>query len=457
MAFTQLSEKLNQIFRQLRGRGKLTERDVDEAMRQVRLALLEADVNFRVVKDFVVQVRERALGRDVLSSVTPAQQVVKIVQDELTSLLGGGRAGLSFSPRPPTVFMLVGLHGAGKTTTAVKLAGYLRSQGHSPLLIAADLRRPAAQDQLATQAGRHELSCWVGPTRVAVAGPDSPEVAEATLGVITSGLNVARKNSHDVVIMDTGGRLHIDEGLMDELKRARQAAGATEVLLVVDAMTGQDAVNVAETFNREIGIDGVILTKLDGDARGGAALSVRAVTGRPIKFASTGEKIEDFEAFHPDRLASRILGMGDIVTLVEKAESAFDAEKAMELQRKLVQDRFTLDDFLDQLRQVRKMGSLQELLGLLPGLGRMKELQSLEVGEADLRRVEAIILSMTRQERQDPSVIDGSRRRRIAAGSGTSTADINRLLKQYSETRKLMRRMAGAGKDPRGLGRLLRP
>jgi signal recognition particle subunit SRP54 len=308
-----------------------------------------------------------------------------------------------------------------------------------------------------TLAGQHGLPAWAGPPGRAPVEPDSPEAVDATLEVVTTGLAEARKNGRDVAIMDTGGRLHIDEELMNELKGVRKAAAPTEILLVVDAMTGQDAVNVAETFKREIGIDGVILTKLDGDARGGAALSVRAVTGSPIKFASTGEKIGDFEPFHPDRMASRILGMGDIVTLVEKAEAAFDAEKALELQRRLVQDQFTLDDFLDQLRQVRKMGSFQELLGFLPGMGKMKELRNLEVNEADLRRVEAIILSMTRQERQDPSIIDGSRRRRIAAGSGTSTADINRLLRRYAETRKLVKRIAGMGKDPRNLGRFFRP
>jgi signal recognition particle subunit SRP54 len=454
VSFSQLTDKLNQVFRHLRGRGKLTERDVDEAMRQIRLALLEADVNYKVVKEFTASVREKAVGREVLDSVTPAQQVVKIVHEELTALMGRARAGLTFSPRPPSVVMLVGLHGAGKTTAAVKLAHHLRSQGHRPLLVAADLRRPAAQDQLATLGRESGLQVWAGAPRKAPVDPDGPQVTAATLEVVASGLTEARRSGCDVVILDTGGRLHVDETLMEELKAVRKAAAPSEVLLVVDAMTGQDAVNVAEVFAREVGIDGLILTKLDGDARGGAALSVRAVTGRPIKFVGTGEKVKDLEPFHPDRMASRILGMGDVVTLVERAEAALDAAKAVELQKKLRRDEFTLEDFLDQLRQVRKMGSFQELLGLLPGVGRMKELRNLQVDEKEFSRVEAIILSMTRQERRDPSIIDGSRRRRIAAGSGTSTADVNRLLKQYSETRKLIRRLAGTGRDARGLGRL---
>jgi len=454
--FTQLTDKLNQVFRHLRGRGKLTERDVDEALRQVRLALLEADVNFKVVKDFVARVRERAVGQEVLSSITPAQKVVKIVQDELASLMGRARSGLAFSQRPPTVLMLVGLHGAGKTTATAKLGYYLRVQGHHPFLVAADLRRPAAQDQLASLGRRHGLAVWTGPADRAF-DPESPETVGHTVEVIATGIAEARRLGHDVAVVDTGGRMHVDQDLMAELRLAKKAAAPSEVLLVVDAMTGQDAVNVAETFSRDIGIDGVILTKLDGDARGGAALSVRAVTGKPIKFVGTGEKIEDFEPFHPERMASRILDMGDVVTLVERAEATMDAAKALDLQKKLRRAEFTLEDFLDQIRQVRKMGSLQDLLGLLPGLGKARELKGLQVDDTQFGRVEAIISSMTKQERLDPSIIDGSRRRRIAGGSGTTTSDVNRLLQQYSETKKLVKRMAGAGKDGRGLGRLLRP
>lgn len=457
MPFAQLTDKLNQVFRQLRGRGRLTERDVDDALRQVRLVLLEADVNYKVVKDFVAKIRDRAVGQEVLSSITPAQKVIKIVHDELTELMGKQRAGLALSQRPPSVIMLVGLHGAGKTTAAAKLGRLLKAQGHYPLLIAADLRRPAAQDQLALLAGHNGLAVWTGPPGRAVPPPDSPDATRATLEVVSTGVAEARRLGCDVAVLDTGGRLHVDEGLMDELKEARRVSSPSEVLLVIDSMTGQDAVNVAEVFGRDVGIDGVILTKLDGDARGGAALSVRAVTGKPIKFVATGEKIEDFEPFHPDRMASRILDMGDVVTLVEKAEASFDAAKAMELQKKLRRAEFSLEDFLDQLRQVRKMGSLQDLLGMLPGIGPMRQLRGLEVDERQFGRIEAIICSMTKQERQDPSIIDGSRRRRIAAGSGTTTSDVNKLLLQYSETRKLVKRMAAGGKDGRSLGRLLRP
>lgn len=456
MPFSQLTDRLNSVFRRLKGRGKLSERDVDEAVRQIKLALLEADVNYKVVKDFVARVRERAVGREVLASVAPGQQVVKIVHDEMARLMGGERSGIAFAPRPPSVIMLVGLHGSGKTTTAAKLARHLSRQGRLPLLIAADLRRPAAREQLAQLARSHGLSVWTGPTGFTSPGPDSPEAVRATFDIITSGLTEARRRGCDVVIIDTGGRFHVDEALMEELKKAREVARPTETLLVLDAMTGQEAVGVAETFSREIGIDGVVLTKLDGDARGGAALSVRAVTGRPVKFVGTGEKIDDLEPFHPDRMASRILDMGDIVTLVERAEAAVDAEKAAELERKLRRDEFTLDDFLDQLRQVRKMGSLQELLSFLPGVGKLHGLKGLDVDEKQFGRVEAIICSMTREERRDPSIIDGSRRRRIAAGSGTTTAEVNRLLRQFSETRKLIKRLTAAGKDVRGLSKLMR-
>jgi signal recognition particle subunit SRP54 len=454
--FAQLTDKLSQALRQLRGRGKLTERDVDEALRQVRLVLLEADVNFRVAKDFVARVRDKAVGEEVLSSITPAQKVVKIVKDELAALMGEARSGLAFSQRPPTVVMLVGLHGAGKTTAAAKLGYYLRAQGHHPVLIAADLRRPAAQDQLVLVGRRHGLAVWTGPTSPRP-DPEAPEMVGVTLEVIATGVAEARRLGHDVAIVDTGGRLHVDRELMAELSAAKKTASATEILLVVDAMTGQDAVNVAETFAREVGIDGVILTKLDGDARGGAALSVRAVTGKPIKFVGVGEKIGDFEPFYPERMASRILDMGDVVSLVERAEASMDAAKALDLQQKMRRAEFTLEDFLGQIRQVRKMGSLEDLLGLLPGLGKAKKLQGLKVDDGEFGRLEAIISSMTKQERHNPSIIDGGRRRRIAAGSGTTTSDVNRLLQQYSETRKLVRRMASSGRDGLGgLGRLPR-
>lgn len=446
MPFGQLTDRLSQVFRQLRGRGKLTERDVDEALRQVRLALLEADVNYRVVKEFIARVRDRAVGQEVLASVTPAQKVVKIVHDELTALMGPARARLTLSPRPPSVIMLVGLHGSGKTTTAAKLAYHLRGQGHHPLLVAADLRRPAAQAQLAALGRANGLDVWTGPERERV-DPDSPEASRRTLAVISTGLEEARRTGRDVVVLDTGGRLHIDQELMQELKEARRVAAPSDVLLVVDAMTGQDAVNVADAFSREVGIDGVILTKLDGDTRGGAALSVKAVTGRPIKFVGTGEKIQDLEPFHPERMASRVLDMGDVVTFVEKAEAAMDAARARELERRLRRDEFTLEDFVEQIRQVRKMGSLQELLGLLPGAGRLRALKGLELDDRELVRVEAIVSSMTKEERRDPAIIDGSRRRRIAAGSGTSPADVNRVLRQFEETRRLMRKMAGAGRS----------
>jgi len=456
VSFSQLTDKLTEVFRRLKGRGRLTERDVDEAMRQVRLALLEADVNYRVVKDFIARVREQAVGQDVLSSVTPGQQIVKIVHDELVSLMGPAKARLTLAPRPPSVIMMVGLHGAGKTTASAKLAHHLREQGHHPLLVAADLRRPAAQDQLAALGAAHDLPVWTGPQGRGEVEPDSAEAVRMTVEVARTGVVEARGRGRDVVVIDTGGRLHVDEHLMDELRKVREATRPSEVLLVVDAMTGQDAVNVAQTFAEEIGIDGVVLTKLDGDARGGAALSVKAVTGRPVKYVGTGEKIGDFEPFHPDRMASRILGMGDVVTLVERAQSAFDEDRARELERKMRQDQFTLEDFLDQLRQVRKMGSLQEILGLLPGVGRMRDLKALEVDEGQLGRTEAIICSMTREERNNPSIIDGSRRRRIAAGSGTTTADVNRLLKQYAEARKLFRRLSAMSRSSRGLDRLLR-
>lgn len=431
MPFENLTARLAETFRRLRGKGRLTEADVEAALREVRVALLEADVNFRVAKDFVRRVGERAVGAEILESLTPAQQVVKIVHEELTSLLGGTQARLAQAGRGPTVVMLCGLQGSGKTTTAGKLALTLKKQGRRPLLVACDIYRPAAIDQLKV----------VGETAgvaVFARGTEDP------VGTARAALDHARQHGNDPVLIDTAGRLHVDVELMDELRRMREAVHPHEVLLVVDAMTGQDAVTVAGRFNAELGIDGVVLTKYDGDARGGAALSVRAVTGKPIKFVGTGEKLEGLEPFHPERVASRILGMGDVLTLIEKAEEAFDARQAQKLQAKLREARFDLEDFLAQMQQMRKMGPLEELLKMIPG-AQAAGLSGLKVDEKQLARVEAIIRSMTPGERQNPQIIDGSRRRRIAAGSGTQVQEVNRLLKQFEATRQLMRQFAPGG------------
>lgn len=440
--FEGLASKLQETFRRLRGKGKLTEADVNEAMREIRLALLEADVNFKVVKDFVARVKERAVGQEVLTSLTPGQAVVKIVNDELTALLGGQTARINFAGRPPTVIMMVGLQGSGKTTTAGKLANLLRKQGRRPLLVAADVYRPAAIKQLEVVGNQ------VGVPVFQMGQADPVAIARA-------GVDKALVDGRDVVIIDTAGRLHIDDELMAELERIKAAVKPHEILLVVDAMTGQDAVNVAETFNVRIGIDGVVMTKLDGDARGGAALSVRAVTGKPIKFAATGEKLDAIEQFHPDRMASRILGMGDVLTLIEKAQSEFDAEKAKELEKRLRRAEFTLDDFLAQLKEMRKLGPLDQLLGMMPGMGNLKQLQGMRIDEKDLSHVEAIICSMTPAERRNPAIIDGSRRKRIAKGSGTSVQDVNRLLKQFHETQRLIKQLSGIERGlGKGLGKL---
>jgi len=430
--FDALSERLQNVFSGLRGHGKLSTEDIDAAMREIRLALLEADVNFKVVRDFVAQVKERALGAEVMESLTPAQQVVKIVNEELTGLMGAGDSRLAFASKPPTVILLAGLQGSGKTTTAAKLAQLLKKEGKRPVLVAADIHRPAAIDQLVTLAGRVQV-----PVHAPGADVDPVEIARG-------GVALAREKG-DVAVIDTAGRLHVDEELMDELVRVRDAVKPHDVLLVVDAMTGQDAVNAAEAFRERVDIDGVVLTKLDGDARGGAALSVRAVTGKPIKFASTGEKLGDFDVFHPDRMASRILGMGDVLSLIERAEATVDEQKALEMEARLRRAEFTFDDFLDNIKQVRKMGSLSSIIGMLPGASAMKQLKNVQVDDSQLDRIEAMIFSMTPQERRHPDVIDGSRRQRIARGSGVRVQDVNQLVKQYREMQKMVR-MFSSGK-----------
>ncbi len=430
--FDSLTERLQGVMQSLKGHGKLTAEDIDAAMREIRLALLEADVNFKVVREFVAHVKERALGSEVMESLTPAQQVVKIVNEELVALMGSGDSKLAFSGHPPTIVLMAGLQGSGKTTTAAKLAKLLKKDGKQPVLIAADVYRPAAIDQLQTLAERVGVPCYAPGNQV-----DPVDIAR-------DGVAYARAHG-DVAIIDTAGRLHVDEELMAELVNIRDAVKPHNVLLVVDAMTGQDAVNAADAFKGHVDLDGVVLTKLDGDARGGAALSVRAVTGKPIKFASTGEKLDDFDVFHPDRMASRILGMGDVLSLIEKAEENLDAKQAAEMEAKLRRAEFTFEDFLDQLKQVRKMGSLSSILGMLPGVPGMKDLKNVQVDDRQLDRIEAMIFSMTRQERRHPDVIDGSRRRRIAAGSGTSVQDVNNLLKQYREMQKMLK-MFSSGK-----------
>ncbi|MCR4400009.1 MAG: signal recognition particle protein [Syntrophomonadaceae bacterium] len=435
MVFEGLSERLQETFRKLRGKGKLSEEDVNQAMRDVRLALLEADVNFKIVKDFVARVKERAVGQEVLKSLTPGQHVVKIVYEELARLMGGDQAKLVVASKPPTIVMAVGLQGAGKTTTCAKLARTLQAQGRRPLLVAADIYRPAAIKQL--QVLGEKIGC-----PVFTMGQENP------VSIARAAVEYARSNNRDIVILDTAGRLHINEQLMQELRQVKAAVEPHEILLVVDAMTGQDAVNVAESFLEKVDFDGIILTKLDGDSRGGAALSIKSVTGRPIKFAGVGEKLEDLEPFHPDRMASRILGMGDVLSLVEKAQASFDREQARELEKKIRQQEFSLDDFLLQLQQVRSMGRLEEILSMLPGVGNLKQLKGLqgaELDEKELRRVEAIIRSMTPAERRDPSILNGSRKKRIARGSGTRVQDVNRLLKQFDESRKLMKQFADMG------------
>ena len=450
MAFEGLTEKLNATFKKLRGKGRLSENDVREAMREVRLALLEADVGYKVVKEFVASVTERAVGSDVLDSLTPAQQVIKIVNEELTKLMGGGTAKIAMANSGPTVVMMVGLQGAGKTTTTAKLAGLMRRQlGKRPLLAACDVYRPAAIEQLKVVGGQLDLPVFEQ-------GQGDPvQIAE-------NAIRHARDHGNDMVFLDTAGRLHVDEALMDELKRMKAAVRPNEILLVVDAMTGQDAVNAASAFDEALGIDGVVLTKLDGDARGGAALSIKATTGKPIKFAGTGEKLDMIEPFHPDRMASRILGMGDVLSLIEKAEQTIDQKKAAELDKKLKKSRLSLSDFLDEMREMKKMGDISQIASMLPG-GMGKQLEGAELDPKVLSRSEAIILSMTPYERENPGVLNASRKRRIAAGCGLEVSDVNRLLKQYDMMNQIARQMyknrgklaglGGFGGGLRGFGR----
>ncbi len=433
--FDQLSDRLQATLSDVRSRGKLTESDVDAAMREIRLALLEADVNFKVVKQFTATVKERCLGADVLGSLDPGQQVVKIVNEELTSLMGGAGRDLALASSGPTVILMAGLQGSGKTTACAKLARHLAESGKDVALAACDVYRPAAVDQLVTVGARAGAHVYEQGT-----DRDPVDIAEWALGQ-------AQAENRDALIIDTAGRLHIDDELMAELARIRKRTRPHDVLLVVDAMTGQDAVGVAESFAEAAEFDGVVMTKLDGDARGGAALSVKAVTGKPILYASTGEKIEDFERFHPDRMASRILGMGDVLSLIEKAEKEVDEEQAMDLQEKLRKQQFTLEDFLAQMKQVRRMGPIGNLMGMLPGMGSLKGLKNTDVDERELDRVEAIILSMTPEERANPALINGSRRKRIATGSGTRVQAVNQLVKQFDQVSKLMKQVA-TGKVP---------
>ncbi|MCL2049214.1 MAG: signal recognition particle protein [Defluviitaleaceae bacterium] len=433
MAFENLGEKLQGVFKKLRGKGKLSENDVKEAMREVRLALLEADVNFRVVKEFVKNVTEKSVGHDVLESLQPGQQVIKLVHEEMIALLGSSQSQLTFSSKPPTVYMMVGLQGAGKTTSSGKLAGLLRKQGKRPLLVACDIYRPAAIKQLQVVGRTYNIPVFeMGDTTSPV------EISEKSL-------EFASANGHDVVLIDTAGRLHIDDALMDELGQIRQRVRPQEILLVVDAMTGQDAVNVAQTFDEKLGLDGIIVTKLDSDTRGGAVLSVKKVTGKPVKYVGMGEKLEDMEPFYPDRMASRILGMGDVLSLIDKAQQAFDDKQAAELEKKLRDNSLDLEDFLTQMQQIKKMGSIGDLLSMIPGLNHAA-LAGAEVDEKAMSHMEAIIQSMTREERKNPSILNGSRKRRIAAGSGRTIQEVNRLLKQFEEMRKMMKGLTGSMK-----------
>ena len=428
MAFEGLTEKLSAAFKKLRGKGRLSEADVKEAMKEIRMALLEADVNFKVVKQFVATVTERAIGADVLESLTPAQMIVKIVNEELTNLMGGESTKLTISPKPPTVVMLVGLNGAGKTTNGAKLAGFMKKQGKRPLLVACDTFRPAAITQLEVVGQQVNVPVFQ------MGQIDPVDIARA-------GIEHAKQHGNDIVFIDTAGRLHVDEELMEQLKVMKAAIDPTEILLIVDAMIGQDAVNAAKAFDEALDITGVMLTKLDGDARGGAALSIKAVTGKPIKFVGQGEKLDQVDIFYPDRMASRILGMGDVLSLIEKAQQSFDAKKAAELEQKLRKNKFTLADFYDQLVQIKSMGSLADIAGMLPGVDA-KALDGANVDEKALSRTEAIILSMTPAEREDPSLLNNSRKKRIAAGSGTQVVDINRLLKQFEMMRQMTRQLS---------------
>jgi len=438
MPFESLTEKLQKAFKLLRGKGKLTEKDIKEAMREVRLALLEADVNFRIVKNFIQTVTEKSVGSSVLESVTPGQQVIKIVHEELVSLLGSSQSMLTFAAKPPTVYLLIGLNGAGKTTTAAKLGLALRKQGKHPLLAACDIYRPAAVKQLQVLGAGIDIPVYA-PT-----GKEAPEQ------IAKQAIAFADKNHNDIVILDTAGRFHINDELMEELQRMKKQARPQEILLVVDAMTGQDAVAVAETFNEKLGIDGVILTKLDSDTRGGAALSVRSVTGKPIKYAATGEKTSDLEAFHPDRMAERILGMGDVLSLVEKAQQVFDEKEALAMEKKFRENDFNLEDFLSQMKQIRKMGPIKSLIGMIPGLSQIKT-DDLEVDDSIFLHMEAIINSMTIKERRNPAILNSSRKKRIARGSGRNIQEVNKLIRQFDDMKKMMKDLSGmAGKGRKG-------
>lgn len=433
--FDSLVERMNEAFRKFRNKGKLTEADVKAGMREIKLALLEADVSYKVVKDFIAAVSERAVGAQVLESLVPAQQIVKIVNEELTSLMGTNVSKLAVASKPPTVIMMCGLQGAGKTTHAGKLAAMLKKQGKNPVLVACDVYRPAAIRQLEIVAEKVGVPCFsLG------SGADPVKIAE-------EGVNYARKNGYDTVFIDTAGRLHVDEQMMEELVRIKKKVEPDEILLTVDAMLGQDAVNVAKTFNDMLDITGVVLTKLDGDTRGGAALSVRYVTGKPIKFVGTGEKMDAIEPFYPDRMASRILGMGDVLSLIEKAEQQFDEKKALELEKKIRESTFTLDDYLEQFQQIKKMGSMEQLLGMIPGV-KTSALKNAQIDEKQISHMEAIIRSMTPEERTKPAIISSSRKKRIAAGSGRGVEEVNRLLKQYEQTNQMMKQLSkmGAGK-----------
>ena len=429
--FSNLSEKLNNAFKKFRNKGKLTESDVKEGMREVKLALLEADVNFKVVRDFVKTVTERAVGSEVLESLLPAQQIIKIVHEELVKLMGETNTKLKISSRPPTVVMMVGLQGSGKTTHSAKLAGMYKKQGKRPLLVACDVYRPAAIDQLKVVGAQIDVPVF----EMGLGNP--VEIAKA-------GLEHANRHGHDMVFIDTAGRLHVDEVLMNELSSIKELTEPTEIILVVDAMTGQDAVNVASAFNEQLDITGVLLSKLDGDARGGAALSIRHITGKPIKFIGVGEKLDAIEPFYPDRMASRILGMGDVLTLIEKAQQSFDEKKAAELEKKLRENTFTLSDYLDQFRQIKNMGNLDQLIGMIPGM-KPGALKDAKIDERAMARTEAIILSMTVHEREHPNVINGSRRKRIAAGAGTTVQEVNKLLNQYEQMNKMIKQFSGKG------------
>ena len=442
MAFENLSNKLQEVFKQLRSKGVLTEADVKAAMREVKIALLEADVNFKIVKDFIKKVTERAVGTEVLQGLNPGQQVIKIVNEELITLMGSTQAQLTFSRKPPTVFMMVGLQGAGKTTTSGKLAGQLRKQGRNPLLVACDVYRPAAIKQLQVVGKNYNIPVFEMGTEV------SP------VEISKKALEYAAEKHHDVILIDTAGRLHINEELMQELQDIKATVRPQEILLVVDAMTGQDAVTVAESFDGQLGVDGIILTKLDGDARGGAALSVRSVTNKPIKYIGMGEKMEDLEPFYPDRMASRILGMGDVLSLIDKVQSNIDEQEAIEMAKKMRTNDFTLEDFLAQMQQIKKMGPLKDLLGMLPGIPGIGKLDMDALGGVDpqkeMAKTEAIIQSMTKEERRNPSILNGPRKKRIAAGCGRSIADVNRLLKQFEEMKKMMKQMNNMTKGKKG-------